>query len=44
MFEKLATFVYANGRRLLMLAVVGAVVAAAFGAGVSKAPESVRRR
>jgi RND superfamily putative drug exporter len=36
MFEKLATFVYANGRRVLMLAVVGAVVAAVFGAGVSK--------
>jgi uncharacterized membrane protein YdfJ with MMPL/SSD domain len=36
MFEKLATFVYANGRRMLMLAVVGAIVAAVFGAGVSK--------
>ena len=36
MFEKLATFVYANGRRVLILAVVGAVVAAVFGAGVSK--------
>ena len=36
MFEKLATFLYANGRRVLMLAVVGAAVAAVFGAGVSK--------
>ena len=36
MFDKLATFVYGNRRRVLMLAVVGAVVAAMFGAGVSK--------
>jgi uncharacterized membrane protein YdfJ with MMPL/SSD domain len=36
MFEELATFVYANRRRVLMLAVVGAAVAAVFGAGVSK--------
>ncbi|MFZ0385141.1 MAG: MMPL family transporter [Solirubrobacteraceae bacterium] len=36
MFEKLATLIYANRRRVLMLAVVGAAVAAVFGAGVSK--------
>ncbi len=35
MFEKLATFAYSNGRRVLMIAVLGAVVAGAFGAGVS---------
>jgi uncharacterized membrane protein YdfJ with MMPL/SSD domain len=36
MFEKLATFIYANRRRVLMLAVIGAAVVAVFGAGVSK--------
>jgi RND superfamily putative drug exporter len=36
MFEKLVTFIYANRRRVLMLAVIGAAVAAVFGAGVSK--------
>ena len=35
MFEKLATFAYSNRRRVLFLAVLGAVIAGAFGAGVS---------
>jgi RND superfamily putative drug exporter len=35
MFEKLATFAYSNRRRVLLVAVLGAAVAAVFGAGVS---------
>ena len=35
MFEKLATFAYSNRRRVLFVAVLGAVIAGAFGAGVS---------
>ena len=35
MFEKLATFAYANRRRVLFAAVIGAAVAGVFGAGVS---------
>ena len=35
MFEKLATFAYSNRRRVLFVAVIGAVIAAMFGAGVS---------
>src|SRR6185437_9029117 len=35
MFEKLATFVHANRRRILFVAVIGAAIAAVFGAGVS---------
>ncbi len=36
MFESLATFAYANRRRILLVAVLGAAVAGAFGAGVAK--------
>ena len=36
MFEKLATFAYSNRRRVLFVAVIGAAIAAVFGAGVSK--------
>ena len=36
MFEKLATFAYSNRRRVLFVAVIGAVIAGAFGAGVAK--------
>jgi RND superfamily putative drug exporter len=36
MFENLATFAYSNRRRVLMLAVIGAAIAAVFGSGVSK--------
>jgi RND superfamily putative drug exporter len=36
MFEKLATFAYANRRRVLFVAVIGAAIAGVFGAGVSK--------
>ncbi len=36
MLTRLATFLYANGRRVLILAVIGAVVAGAFGFGVAK--------
>jgi uncharacterized membrane protein YdfJ with MMPL/SSD domain len=36
MLTRLATFLYANGRRVLIGAVIGAVVAGFFGAGVSK--------
>ena len=35
MFEKLATFAYSNRRRVLFAAVIGAVIAGAFGASVS---------
>ena len=35
MFEKLATFAYSNRRRALFVAVLGAAIAGAFGAGVS---------
>ena len=35
MFEKLATFVYTNRRRVLSIAVVAAAIAGVFGAGVS---------
>ena len=35
MFEKLATFVYSNRRRVLFVAVLGAVIAGVFGAGVA---------
>jgi uncharacterized membrane protein YdfJ with MMPL/SSD domain len=35
MFEKLATFAYSNRRRVLFVAVLGAVIAGAFGAGVA---------
>jgi uncharacterized membrane protein YdfJ with MMPL/SSD domain len=35
MFEKLATFAYSNRRRVLFVAVIGAAIAAVFGAGVS---------
>ena len=35
MFEKLATFAYSNRRRVLFVAVIGAVIAGVFGAGVS---------
>jgi RND superfamily putative drug exporter len=35
MFEKLATFVYTNRRRVLSVAVVAAAIAGVFGAGVS---------
>ena len=35
MFEKLATFAYSNRRRVLFVGVLGAVIAGAFGAGVS---------
>jgi uncharacterized membrane protein YdfJ with MMPL/SSD domain len=35
MFEKLATFAYSNRRRALFVAVIGAAIAAVFGAGVS---------
>jgi uncharacterized membrane protein YdfJ with MMPL/SSD domain len=35
MFDKLATFAYSNRRRVLMIAVLGAVIAGAFGAGVA---------
>lgn len=36
MFGKLATFAQANGRRMLFVAVIGAVIAAVFGSGVAK--------
>ena len=36
MLTRLATFLYANGRRVLIGAVIGAVVAGFFGVGVSK--------
>ena len=36
MFEKLATFVYSNRRRVLVLAVIAVPIAGALGAGVSK--------
>jgi putative drug exporter of the RND superfamily len=36
MLGKLATFLYANGRRVILVAVVFAVVAGAFGLGVAK--------
>jgi uncharacterized membrane protein YdfJ with MMPL/SSD domain len=36
MFDKLATFAYSNRRWVLFVAVIGAVIAAVFGAGVSK--------
>jgi len=35
MFEKLATFAYSNRRRVLFVAVFGAVIAGVFGAGVA---------
>ena len=35
MFEKLATFAYSNRRRVLFVAVIGAAIAGAIGAGVS---------
>ena len=35
MFEKLATFAYSNRRRMLFVAVLGAVIAGALGAGVA---------
>jgi RND superfamily putative drug exporter len=36
MFARLAAFLYANGRRVLFAAVIGAAIAGVFGAGVSK--------
>jgi uncharacterized membrane protein YdfJ with MMPL/SSD domain len=36
MFARLATFLQANGRRVLIVAVIGAAVAGALGAGVAK--------
>ncbi|MBV8712978.1 MAG: MMPL family transporter [Solirubrobacterales bacterium] len=36
MFENLATFAYSNRRRVLFFAVLGTVIAGAFGAGVAK--------
>jgi RND superfamily putative drug exporter len=36
MFAKLASFLHANGRRVLIVAVLGAVVAGVFGVGVAK--------
>ena len=36
MLSRLATFLYAHGRRVLLVAVIGAVVAGAFGSGVAK--------
>jgi uncharacterized membrane protein YdfJ with MMPL/SSD domain len=36
MLGRLATFLHANGRRVLFVAVIGAAVAGAFGAGVAK--------
>jgi uncharacterized membrane protein YdfJ with MMPL/SSD domain len=36
MFEKLATFVYSNRRRVLFVAVIGVAIAGVFGAGVSR--------
>ncbi len=36
MLTRLATFLHANGRRVLIVAVIGAVVAGAFGFGVAK--------
>jgi putative drug exporter of the RND superfamily len=36
MLSRLATFLHANGRRVLLVAVVGAAIAGVFGAGVAK--------
>jgi hypothetical protein len=36
MLTNLATFLYANGRRVLLVAVLGAAIAGAFGFGVAK--------
>jgi uncharacterized membrane protein YdfJ with MMPL/SSD domain len=36
MFEKLATFVHSNRRRVLFVAVIGVAIAGVFGAGVAK--------
>jgi uncharacterized membrane protein YdfJ with MMPL/SSD domain len=36
MFARLATFLHSNGRRVLMVAVIGAAIAAVFGIGVAK--------
>src|SRR5919206_3461928 len=36
MLGRLATFQYANGRRMLFAAIVGAAIAGAFGFGVAK--------
>ena len=44
MLDNLATFLHAHGRRVLLVAVIGAAIAGVFGAGVVEAHESLRRR
>jgi len=38
MLSNLATFLHANGRRVLLVAVIGAAIAGAFGFGVAQSP------